>query len=121
MITDEIEYYTVAEAARLLRVSPPTIWRWIESGSLPALRAGKRAIRIRRDDLEQALQAVRPGTGATMEGYTIHVGDGRDDQVALVHELEEGQRLMLKRRQGEPLPSSAALIRELREERGLHL
>ncbi len=121
MIIDEMDYYTVAEAARLLRVSPPTIWRWIESGSLPALRVGKRAIRIRRKDLEQALQAVQPGSGATMERCTIHVGDARDDQVALVDELEEGRRLMLKRRQGEPLPSSAGLIRELREERGLQL
>lgn len=41
---------TVPEAAALLRVSEPTIRRWIGMRRLPAIRAGG-AWRISRDDL----------------------------------------------------------------------
>jgi excisionase family DNA binding protein len=46
-ITEPIgEYLTVAEAAELLKVHKSTIWRWIESGSLPAYRVGRRGVRL---------------------------------------------------------------------------
>jgi excisionase family DNA binding protein len=45
------EYVTVAEAAALLKVSPSTIWRWIDRGALPAYRFGQRLIRLKRVDL----------------------------------------------------------------------
>ena len=37
-----------------MSVSVKTIRRWIASGTLPAYRCGKRAIRIKLDDLEAA-------------------------------------------------------------------
>jgi len=51
-MTDETErpYYTVAEAAHLLDVSPATIWQWIEARKLPVYRVGPRRIRIRKGD-----------------------------------------------------------------------
>ncbi len=54
----EEEFYTVAEAARVLQVSHSTVWRWIEARKLPAYRVGHRAIRIRRRDLEEVIRPV---------------------------------------------------------------
>src|SRR5947209_8725311 len=52
MATQEDELLTVAEAARLLRVTPHTIYRWISAERLPAVRYSSRVLRIRRRDLE---------------------------------------------------------------------
>lgn len=60
------DYYTVAEAARLLNVSRATIWRWIDRHRLPAYRVGARKIRIRREDLETVIRPART-KGVTME------------------------------------------------------
>src|SRR3990172_887127 len=57
--TTESLFYTVSEAARLLDVSPVTIWRWIESGRLPAYRLGPRNIRIKKEDLESVIKPAR--------------------------------------------------------------
>ena len=61
-------FYTVPEAALVLDVSPATIWRWIAGGTLPAFRLGPRRIRIRREDVEQAIQpARRPAAQTDLE------------------------------------------------------
>jgi excisionase family DNA binding protein len=52
-------FYTVPQAALVLDVSPATIWRWIVAGKLPAFRVGPRRIRIRKEDVEQAIQPAR--------------------------------------------------------------
>jgi excisionase family DNA binding protein len=49
------EYYlTVAEVAELLRLNQQTVRNWIDQGSLPALRVGRR-VRIKRSDLDRLL------------------------------------------------------------------
>lgn len=53
------DYYTVSEAARILDVSPSTVWRWIEADKLPAYRVGPRAIRIKKQDLAAVVQPAR--------------------------------------------------------------
>ena len=53
------EFLTVAEVAEMLKLNQQTIRNWIDQGSLPALRVGRR-VRIRRSDLERVLD----------EGYT---------------------------------------------------
>lgn len=54
---------TVAEAAELLRVSKPSVYRAIRNGGLPAVRpAGD--VRIRPDDLEAWLETRRVGAPA---------------------------------------------------------
>ncbi|KRF11483.1 hypothetical protein ASG90_17245 [Nocardioides sp. Soil797] len=45
-------YVSLEEAAESMSVSVRTIRRWIAAGTLPAYRCGKRAIRIKLDDLE---------------------------------------------------------------------
>lgn len=57
--TAERDYYTVAEAAKMLNVSHSTVWRWIRAGKLPAFRIGSRNLRVRQRDLEN-LRAFEP-------------------------------------------------------------
>lgn len=47
-------FLTVAEVAELLKLNQQTVRNWIDQGSLPALRVGRR-VRIRRSDLERVL------------------------------------------------------------------
>lgn len=56
----EAEFYTVSEAARELKVSQATVWRWITSRRLRAYRVGPRRIRIRKQDLGSV---VKPAEG----------------------------------------------------------
>ncbi len=48
---------TPAEAARLANVSRKTIYREVERGSLPALHAGGRLLRIAPTDFRRWLEA----------------------------------------------------------------
>ncbi|MCC7353337.1 MAG: helix-turn-helix domain-containing protein [Anaerolineae bacterium] len=52
----DTELVTIEEAARLLRISPVTVWRMIKSGDLPALRIGRKTLRIRKSDLLAIIQ-----------------------------------------------------------------
>ena len=51
-------YVSLRQAAECLSVSVKTIRRWIAAGTLPAYRCGKRAIRIRLEDLEAAPRQI---------------------------------------------------------------
>ena len=46
------EFLTVAEVAERLKLNQQTVRNWIDQGSLPALRVGRR-VRIRRSDYER--------------------------------------------------------------------
>ena len=48
------KFYTVAEVARVLRVSSMTVYRLINSGQLPAVRVGK-SYRLREEDVNRYL------------------------------------------------------------------
>jgi len=116
MITSD-EYCTVAEAAELLRVSEPTIRRWIDSGRLPASRVGARAIRIRRRDLAAVAEPARvPVSHAELERYTVHLGERNIDQRMLARRLLAEYDEFI-RAGGTLLKDSAALIREARADR----
>ena len=107
MITHDSEYYTVREAADLLRVSVPTVWRWVRSGQLAAYRVGKRSIRIRKGDLGGMVAPSEPVNRVT----STH----------LVERLREEQEAMLAQRGGKPFSSSAPIIREGRRLRSKQL
>lgn len=49
-------FLTVAEVAAWLKLNQQTVRNWIDQGSLPAVRVGRR-VRIKRSDLEQILDA----------------------------------------------------------------
>jgi excisionase family DNA binding protein len=69
----EESYLTVAEVAEKLKLNQQTVRNWIDQGSLPALRVGRR-VRIKRSDFERILEesysggtrtpANRPGPSA---------------------------------------------------------
>jgi excisionase family DNA binding protein len=122
----EPDYYTVAEAAKLLRVSPSTIWRWIDARRLPAYRAGVRTIRIRSDDLVQFMRLVKEkGSEDLQEAQSVQtdlvIRPLTDEEVqrgleALQKARELGEAIRA-RRGGEPLDPSLPLIHKAREER----
>lgn len=49
-----------SEAASLLGVSTPTIYRWILGGKLPAWRVGGRKLRVSKADVVGMLKPVEP-------------------------------------------------------------
>src|SRR5579872_3860377 len=63
MIGGEFEesFLTVAEVAELLRLNQQTVRNWIDAGSLPAVRVGRR-VRIKRSDLNRILESGYQGS-----------------------------------------------------------
>ena len=51
----EESFLTVAEVAEMLKLNQQTVRNWIDQGSLPAIRVGRR-VRIRRSDLERVIE-----------------------------------------------------------------
>ncbi|QBX57321.1 DNA-binding protein [Nocardioides seonyuensis] len=51
-------YLTLDEAADLMSLSKKTIRRRISDGTIPAYKCGRRHIRIRLDELEDALRRI---------------------------------------------------------------
>jgi excisionase family DNA binding protein len=64
----EDSFLTVAEVAGMLKLNQQTVRNWIDQGSLPALRVGRR-VRIKRSDFERVLA----------ESYTAGGGAGAQD------------------------------------------
>jgi excisionase family DNA binding protein len=60
----EESFLTVAEVAELLKLNQQTVRNWIDQGSLPALRVGRR-VRIRRSDFDRLLDAGYTGGSKT--------------------------------------------------------
>lgn len=48
----EESFLTVSEVADVLRLNPQTVRNWIDAGSLPAVRIGRR-VRIKKSDLDR--------------------------------------------------------------------
>ncbi len=64
----EESFLTVAEVAGMLKLNQQTVRNWIDQGSLPALRVGRR-VRIKRSDFERVLaQSYTAGAGAPDAG-----------------------------------------------------
>lgn len=53
MITEQ--YYSIEEVATMLKVAYLTVYRWIQSGKLKAVKAGKQ-YRIERGSIENFLK-----------------------------------------------------------------
>ena len=51
-------YLSLEEAAEVMSLSVKTIRRRIADGTIPAYQCGRRPIRIRLDDLEDALRPI---------------------------------------------------------------
>ncbi len=59
----EINWLSTQEAAKVLGVTPRTLYRFIDQGELPAYRFG-RVIRLKQDEVHAFIEACRiaPGT-----------------------------------------------------------
>ena len=67
---DPDEFLTVADVASTLKLNQQTVRNWIDAGSLPAVRVGRR-VRIKRSDLDRILENGYRGTqpaASTIEG-----------------------------------------------------
>jgi excisionase family DNA binding protein len=67
-------FLTVAEVAGILKLNQQTVRNWIDQGSLPALRVGRR-VRIRRSDFERIL--AEGYTGGSIEPGATKAGSER--------------------------------------------
>jgi len=56
----EDSFLTVAEVAEMLKLNQQTVRNWIDQGSLPALRVGRR-VRIKQSDLDRVLADAYSG------------------------------------------------------------
>jgi excisionase family DNA binding protein len=66
-VDQEDSFLTVAEVAELLKLNQQTVRNWIDQGSLPALRVGRR-VRIKRSDLDRVLENAYSGGGGSGTG-----------------------------------------------------
>jgi excisionase family DNA binding protein len=63
----EDSFLTVAEVAGILKLNQQTVRNWIDQGSLPALRVGRR-VRIKRSDFERVLaESYTSGPGSSAQ------------------------------------------------------
>src|SRR6201995_3513887 len=56
----EDSFLTVAEVAETLKLNQQTVRNWIDQGSLPAVRVGRR-VRIKRSDFERIIEQSYSG------------------------------------------------------------
>jgi excisionase family DNA binding protein len=68
------EFLTVADVAATLKLNQQTVRNWIDQGSLPAFRVGRR-VRIRRSDFQRILDESYSGAPAS----DIAAGPSADD------------------------------------------
>jgi excisionase family DNA binding protein len=120
---------TIADAARLLKVSTVTLHRWLKQGRLPAYHVGPRAVRIRRRDLDALLtpRARKEVSGVTEAQPTSAIAMRStvsaltDEEIRRGWEAFHASEALLEeqraRRGGVPFEESWPLIREEREER----
>jgi excisionase family DNA binding protein len=115
---------TVKEAAALLRVSPSTIWRWIESGRLEAYRVGPKRVFIDRSDVIALITPVRPDDAIITDLEDLHRQMTEEERERLRIWIEDMKKIhaeMLAERGGKPFSDSTELINEARDERSAAL
>jgi excisionase family DNA binding protein len=123
------EYLTVAEAAALLKVDRSTIRRWIDHGDLPAYRVGPRAVRVRREDLDQRIAPARPhppasGSLNTADESAIPERMTAEEQrrgFAALAAIERLQADLWPRLRASPVAPAWELLNEARDERDRQL
>jgi excisionase family DNA binding protein len=116
------------EAAKLLRVSESTVWRWINQDIVPAYRVGRKRVWLRRSELESLVAPARKALRGAGRRRREQVSDRErlnltamatmrrpgGDEVARARALAAA---VLARRGGEPLPEAWEDIDATREER----
>ncbi len=70
-------FLTVAEVAQILRLNPQTVRNWIDAGTLPATRVGRR-VRIKQSDLDLIVEQGYSGAPSASPNATAP-GPSADD------------------------------------------
>ena len=91
----EDSFLTVAEVAETLKLNQQTVRNWIDQGSLPAVRVGRR-VRIRRSDFDRLLS----------ESYTAGAAAGGSEAGPSAEDFWGGEPV------GVPEPPSPPFARE---------
>ena len=124
------ELLTIAEAAKLLKVSPATLHRWLKEGRLRAYHVGPRAVRVHRADLAKLLvpttapEELRHNEEPTISTDLTVPPLTEAEAAAALAALHEAQALtatLRRHHSGALLPTSWPLIRQAREERAKRL
>jgi excisionase family DNA binding protein len=89
-------FLTVAEVAEMLKLNQQTVRNWIDQGSLPALRVGRR-VRIKRSDLARLLD----------EGYSAGAGAAAQDAGPSAEDFWGGEQVGVAEPAG-PRPTPAS-------------
>ena len=124
-----MDLLTIAETAKLLKVTPTTVRRYVSAGQLPAFKVG-RGVRIRKEAIEDFLTPVvptRPGATTQEEGGPMRAIERtsgplrtREEQRQVLAAIEQGKReraeLAAKYR-ALLVPSSVELLEEARAQR----
>jgi excisionase family DNA binding protein len=66
-IDREETFLTVAEVAERLKLNQQTVRNWIDQGSLPALRVGRR-VRIKQSDFDRVIEQSYSGSPPSRAG-----------------------------------------------------
>jgi excisionase family DNA binding protein len=124
-----MDLLTIAETAKLLKVTPTTVRRYIHAGQLPAFKVG-RQVRIRKTAVENLLSPITPTRpGAKTQEKGSHMRETERTTVPPLTEEEQRQVLaaieQAKRERAElaakyraiPVPSSVELVDEARAQR----
>jgi excisionase family DNA binding protein len=124
-----MELLTVQETAKLLKVTPTTVRRYITAGRLPAVKVG-RGVRVRKEAVTDLLFPVVPKrSDAYPQEKGGHMREIERTTVPPLTEEEQQQLLAAikqsKRERAElaakyrdvPIPSSLDLLDEAREQR----
>lgn len=99
----------------MLRVSKPTVWRWIQSGRLRATRIGPRVVRVRRAAIDHLMcDGDTPSNEPWWKRYAIQLGDPTVSESELMADIDSINKKILARRGGKPFESSLPLIHESR-------
>lgn len=113
------ELASVKEAARLLRVSESTVWRYADQDLLPAYRVGRKRVMFRRSDLEKLLSRIRrkKQTVTTNDKMRLFAmsESARDSATAIARARSLGAEIL--KRRGSFFADSGEMINEAREER----
>src|SRR5580658_8851435 len=72
----EESFLTVAQVAELLQLNQQTVRNWIDQGSLPAVRVGRR-VRVKRSDLDRII--ANGYQGAAPETPRVPSGPNAED------------------------------------------
>ncbi len=76
MSSSEDDWLSTQEAARLLGITPRTLYRFIDQGDIPAYRMG-RVIRLRRREVESFIESSRIEPGSISHLYPDPVAKDR--------------------------------------------